>query len=286
MKFGRVEQPEIVDFTLPEDQAGTTRILNSSGIKQKLDLYVGCAKWNRQELRNFYPRGVRNDLNYYSEKFNAIELNATFYRIFPREQFEKWSEMVGDDFRFFPKIVQQVSHLRRLNDMAYPALDAFLEATTGFGAKLGTIFLQLHPNFGPKNWDRVVRFIEYWPAELDLAVEFRHKDWYTDRAVSRELYVLMENHRVANIITDTAGRRDLLHMRLTSDEAFIRFVGANHKVDYSRLDQWAVRLKSWREAGLSRIHFFVHQNTERESPFLASYFLQKLRGQLHIQGPD
>ena len=51
----------------------------------------------------------------------------------------------------------------------------------------------------------------------------------------------------ANIIVDTAGRRDMLHMRLTTPSAFIRYVGANHPSDYTRLDDWVERIENWVE---------------------------------------
>lgn len=77
-------------------------------------------------------------------------------------------------------MTNEVSHLRRMNDKALEAADRYLEVTALLGEKLGTIFLQMHNNFGPKNWDRVVRFVEYWPKEFPLAMEFRHTDWFTD----------------------------------------------------------------------------------------------------------
>ena len=276
MKFGRVDHPELIDFTLPQDHPDTLRVLGGVTDQGRAELRIGCAKWNRQELRNFYPRGTRNELEYYSSQFNAIELNATFYRIFPLEQYRTWNRQSAPGFRFFPKVVQQVSHLRRLNDMAYPALENYLESTVNFGEKLGTIFLQMHPNFGPKNWDRVERFVMNWPSEFRLAVEFRHPDWFADETIAGELFELLEAHRMANIITDTAGRRDLLHMRLTNDEAFVRFVGANHPSDYQRLNDWVERLDGWRHAGLKYLHFFIHQNMEQESPMLAAHFIERL----------
>ncbi len=276
MKFGKVEQPELIDFSLPPDHQETAVVLGNQATEKPLSVCVGCAKWNKQDLKNFYPQGTKEELPYYASQFNSIELNATFYRIFPTEQYDSWYASVPDSFRFFPKVVQNVSHLRRLNDMAYPALENYLSATAGFRDKLGTIFLQMHPNFGPKNWDRVVRLVEYWPGEFPLALEFRHTDWFNDPAVAGELYYLLDENKIANIITDTAGRRDILHMRLTNDEAFVRFVGANHKSDYSRLDEWVDRLQLWQQQGLRKVHFFVHQNMEKESPLLAAYFIQKL----------
>ena len=198
-------------------------------------------------------------------------------------QYESWHQSVPEDFRFFPKMVQNVSHLRRLNDMAYPNLENFLLATAGFQDKLGTIFIQMHPNFGPKNWDRVVRFIEYWPKEFSLALEFRHADWYNDPKVSEELFHLLQVNGMANILTDTPGRRDMLHMRLTNDEAFIRFVAANHTCDYDRIDDWLVRLQQWHSRGLRKVSFFVHQQMTRDSSLLATYLVQELNNAFGLQ---
>lgn len=68
----------------------------------------------------------------------------------------------------------------------------------------------------------------------------------------------------------------MLHMRLTSPVAFVRYVGANHESDYTRLDDWLERIKKWRAEGLQSLYFFVHQNVEKESPLLSAYFIEKL----------
>ncbi|MGW9686222.1 DUF72 domain-containing protein [Flagellimonas sp. 2504JD1-5] len=276
MKFGKVEHPELIDFTIPKDHPDTAVVLSKNKAPDKTNIYVGCAKWNRQDLKNFYPRGTKDELVYYSSQFNSIELNATFYRIFPAEQYQKWYDKTPEGFKFFPKMTQDVSHLRRLNDKVYEIADRYLEVTSLLKEKLGTIFLQMHNNFGPKNWDRVVRFVEYWPKEFPLALEFRHTDWFNDEKVAQELYHLLEENNMANVLVDTAGRRDLMHMRLTNNEAFVRYVGANHKSDYPRLDEWIDRLSQWKNMGLRNIHFFVHQNLELESPLLSAHFIEKL----------
>ncbi|MGB3149399.1 MAG: DUF72 domain-containing protein [Maribacter sp.] len=281
MKFGKVEQPELIDFSLPKDHPETEVLLSGLKVKSPLKIHVGCAKWNKQDLKNFYPRSIKDELAYYSTQFNSIELNATFYRIFPSETYKKWNEKTPDDFMFFPKIVQNVSHLRRLNDQAYPILDQYLTNTANLKGKLGTLFLQMHNNFAPKDWDRVVRFVERWPKEFRLAVEFRHTDWFNDKKVAQELYHLLEENNIANILVDTAGRRDIMHMRLTNDESFIRYVGANHPSDYKRLDDWVTRLEEWKAKGLKKINFFVHQNMELESPLLSVHFIKKLNERLN-----
>lgn len=85
---------------------------------------------------------------------------------------------------------------------------------------------------------------------------------------------LFEKYSITNIIVDTAGRRNLLHMRLTTDTAFIRYVGANAESDYTRLDDWIERLKIWKKEGLENLYFFVHQNIEKASPLLSAYFIE------------
>jgi len=280
MKFGKVEHPEHIDFTLPPDHLDTEPLLGTINTENPVSVYVGCAKWNRQDLKGFYPRGTKDELVYYAKQFNSIELNATFYRLFPAEQFQKWYDKTPTGFKFFPKLSQDISHLRRLNEKVYPFVDAYLDAASNLKEKLGTIFLQMHNNFGPKNWDRVVRFVEYWPKEFPLALEFRHTDWFNDPKVSQELYHLLQENKMANVLVDTAGRRDMLHMRLTNDEAFIRYVGANHESDYGRLMDWSKRLKQWYSKGLRKIHFFVHQNLEVESPLLSAYFIDTVNANL------
>ncbi len=279
MQFGKVDHPAEIDFTLPQDHKGTSKILKKTN-SNTLSIYVGCAKWNKQDLKGFYPRGTKDELEYYSRQFNSIELNATFYRIFPEDQFKKWYDKTPDGFKFFPKLVQNISHFKRLNEDVYPYVDAYLTNAIHLKEKLGTIFLQLHSNFGPKNFERVIQFVEKWPKSIRLAVEFRHTDWFNDTTIAQELYALLEQNDVTNIITDTAGRRDLLHMRLTNDEAFIRYVGANHQTDYTRLDDWVQRLKTWKADGINQIHFFVHQNIEKESPLLSKYFIEQLNNHL------
>ena len=282
MKFGSVTNPEDIDFTLPEDHKDTKRVLNLVKDDNEPEIYVGCAKWNRVDLKGFYPRGTKDELEYYSSQFNSIELNATFYRIFPPEQFKKWREKTPSNFKFFPKLNQEISHWKRLNEVK-EVVDNYLYSAINLEEKLGTIFLQMHNNFAPKDFNRVVNFIEDWPKEIPLAVEFRHTDWYNDPTVSEELFQLLETNNISNVIVDTAGRRDLMHMRLTNPTAFVRYVGANHPTDYTRLDDWIKRLKTWKTQGIKEIDFFIHQNIEKESPLLSAYFIKQLNAELGAQ---
>ncbi len=279
MKFGSVDNPEDIDFTLPADHVDTIRVLQKKP-SDKTNIFVGCAKWNKADLKGFYPRGTKDELEYYSRQFNSIELNATFYRIFPPEQFSKWYDKTPDNFRFFPKLSQEISHWKRLNEDINPVVDNYLASAINLKEKLGCVFLQMHSNFAPKDFDRVVNFAESWPKEVPLAIEFRHTNWYNDKAIAEDLYQLFEENNISNIIVDSAGRRDIMHMRLTNSRAFVRYVGANHQSDYTRLDDWVERLKIWKDNGIENINFFVHQNIEKESPLLSAYLIKQLNSEL------
>ena len=274
MKFGKVDDPENIDFTLPKDPPGTKKVLTKHKNSSPPNLYVGCAKWNKADLKGFYPRGTKDELAYYSTQFNSIELNATFYRIFPADTFAGWYEKTPDDFRFFPKFFQGVSHWKRLQDCE-ETLNEYILNSSNLKEKLEMPFVQLPDNFGPKNMDRLEPFFKMLPKDIKPAIEFRHTDWFNDEDVAEELYNILEKHNITNAIVDTAGRRDLLHMRLTTPTAFIRYNGANHESDYTRLDDWIDRMETWIGQGLQNIYFFVHQNIEKASPLLSAHFIKK-----------
>ncbi|WP_297983160.1 DUF72 domain-containing protein [uncultured Chryseobacterium sp.] len=274
MKFGQVEDPSKIDFTLPKDNSHTKEILKKSKAKN-MDISIGCAKWNKTDLKGFYPKGTKDELTYYATQFNSIELNATFYGMPSPDQVVTWKEKTPSDFKFFPKITNTVSHFRRLLNID-DVVTQFATAVMNFDEKLGMVFLQLHDNFKPKDYERLESFIKKWPKEVPLAVELRNNEWFADEEIFEKTCQLFEENKIANIIVDTAGRRDMLHMRLTTPVAFIRYVGANAESDYERLDDWLERIKKWKSEGLEKLYFFVHQNVEKASPLLSAYFIEKM----------
>ncbi len=276
MKFGQVADPSIIDFTLPKDHPKTKEILekNKNGLQ---NISIGCAKWNKTDLKGFYPKGTKDELTYYATQFNSIELNATFYSLPSPEQVLTWKDKTPESFKFFPKITNTVSHFRRLINVD-DVVTQYATSMLNFGDQLGMVFLQLHDNFKPKDFDRVEKFVKSWPREIPLAIEVRSAEWFEEENFDKFCQLLGENN-ITNIIVDTAGRRDMLHMRLTTDSAFIRYVGANADSDYARLDDWLERIKIWKKEGLKNLYFFVHQNVEKASPLLSAYFIEKLNAE-------
>lgn len=281
MKFGKVANPEEIDFTIPADHPATKGVFASEKAKE-MEVWVGCAKWNSKDLKGFYPKGVKakDELRYYSTQFNCIELNATFYKRYWENTYTGWHDGVEDNFKFFPKFNQGVTHYSRLKEVEQRC-EEFAENIVFLKGKLGVPLLQMHDNFGAKDYERVENFAEnVWTCGIPIAMEFRRSEWHTDPDISERLYALMEKHAITNVLVDTAGRRDLMHMRLTTPTPFIRWVGANHASDYTRLDDWVERLAKWKKQGMRKLYFFVHQNVEQESPLLSQYFIEKLNKKL------
>ena len=275
MKFGQVSDPSIIDFSIPKTAPETIKLLNANRSDKPMEVFVGCAKWNKTDLKGFYPKGTKDELAYYSSQFNSIELNATFYSSPSKEQVETWKEKTPADFKFFPKIPQSISHFGRLLNSDEKVRD-FVDATLRFDEKLGMAFLQMHDNYKPKDFARLKNFLWNFPKEYPLALEVRNADWFSNPETSQNLYKLLIETGTTNVLVDTAGRRDMMHMRLTTPTAFVRYVGANAASDYTRLDEWIDTLVQWKEEGLQNLYFFIHQNVEEASPLLAAHFIERL----------
>lgn len=283
MEFGRVETHLLqeVDFTLPPDTALTTQTLASVKDKKPLDVYVGCAKWGRKEwVGKIYPPKTKdaNFLDEYVKHFDSIELNATFYNVYPPETIAKWADKasVNPHFKFCPKFSQSISHIRRLKN-AEEVTTQFYNGVMAFGDKLGPLFLQLSDNFTPKSYPELKAYLEHLPQDVPVFVEVRHKEWFNTAGQDNDIFKLLHDLQMGAVITDASGRRDCVHMNLPTPHAFIRFVGNSlDKTDFTRVDEWVARIKQWANQGLQSVWFFMHQHDERYSPELADYVIEEL----------
>ncbi|MDR3680806.1 MAG: DUF72 domain-containing protein [Flavipsychrobacter sp.] len=280
MDFGRLPENELnkIDFRLPPDPKVTMDILAAG--KGNTKFYIGCAKWGRKDwVGKLYPKGTKEKdfFKVYAEQFNAIEFNGFFYNLHPAEQVRKWKSIVTKDFLFCPKFTQSITHYKRLKDTEYD-VDQYLSVISEFGNNLGPIFLMPHPNMSLKQLDTIEQFIIDIPHDVDLFLELRSPDWYSNKeGYNTDLYTFLKKQKRGTVITDAAGRRDCVHMHLSTPETFIRFVGNGlHPTDYTRIDEWVERIGKWMGEGLETCYFFMHQHDELHSPELIKYFIQKM----------
>ncbi|MFT2011187.1 DUF72 domain-containing protein [Pontibacter sp. 13R65] len=292
MDFGKLADISKVDFSLPPDHPDTIATLqhNATSGTGAPAIFIGLPVWvNKAWAGQIYPASMRekDSLHWYGKQFNTIELNSTHYHIPSPDTIDRWRHTVPQGFRFCPKFPQLISHeaqLRRTQDLTA----TFCEAIAGLEEKLGASFLQLPPLFGPRQLSDLEALVQFVPESVPLAVELRHPDWFKSQAAAQELYEVLEKYRVSTVLTDVAGRRDMLHMRLTTPVAMVRFVGNGlHPTDYSRIDAWVERLQHWLEAGLQQLYFFVHEPDNTVAPDLAMYLIEKLNTvcKLHIKSP-
>lgn len=301
MEFGRVKDIRGFDLALPPDDPATSRILRGAGRETGpgtdpgpgagksggLDVLLGLALWNDNEMaRLLCPAGTPRNrrLHCYSRQFNAIELNTSGYGLAPANV-RTWAAQTPPGFRFLPKAPRDVTHgpdLTRAHDL----YEEFGRAALGFGDRLGTVLMQFPESFGPSRFRELESFLRVNAFLLPLAVEMRNRDWFMQRGPREAWFALMEELGIAAAITDTPGRRDAVHMRLTSRQAFIRFSGHDRsEPDLLRIRDWAGRLKVWMDQGLERLHLTFHHVPDYVSAEWAADFIRELNLALDLDLP-
>lgn len=267
MDFGRVDYNELdkVDFTLPGEPASNARVLAKGD--GSFDFRFGASKWSRKDwVGSLYPKGTTEDrfLDEYVKRFNYIELGATFYNIPQPDQLALWGKKAeGHDIIFNIKMSRQITHVKRFKD-CNSDLTAFFNAIPHFGSQLGRIWMQTSDNLPLKGMFDILNVLQSLPSQYQYFIEFRSKELFGDIEFLKDLTDLLSAKDIGFIITDTAGRRDAVHMALTVPETMIRFIGnGSHQSEISRLKDWIVRIKYWRDSGIEKVYFCYDQHEDK-----------------------
>ena len=160
---------------------------------------IGIAGWaiRREHSGRFDPVG--SHLQRYATLFNCVEINSCFYRPHRRTTYERWSDSVPDDFRFAVKLPKVITHELRLVDALAP-LEQFLNETSGLGAKLGPVLVQLPPSFAYDDGAAQSFFTSLRDRyNGDVVLEPRHETWFTTRVEE-----FLREKRVARVAADPA----------------------------------------------------------------------------------
>lgn len=289
MTFGRLDNIETVDFSLPPTHPATIDLLQNSISNLPFQIYIGAPVMpDKQFIGVLFPKGTKEKdfFRLYAKHYNCLELNATHYNIPPLAWIQKWTEETPQGFKFYPKMLQRISHAANL--LAQPQLVAtFCETMAAFGEKLGTVFMQLPPHFRPSRQNELLAFAAQFPDNIPLSIEFRAEEWFADKKIWNDTCEALESLGVGTVLTDVAGRRDILHQRLTTPQAMIRFVCENgHPSDYQRLSAWAKTWVEWEKLGMKEAQMFIHASERSALIPLAFHFISEWNtlSSMHIQG--
>jgi uncharacterized protein YecE (DUF72 family) len=241
-----------------------------------MPVLVGTSGWQYRSWRGtFYPRSLAQGrwLDYYSQRFAAVEVNNSFYRLPEAHTFEDWARRTPHDFTMAVKLSRYVTHVRRLREPAGP-IERFAERARLLGSKLGPVLIQLPPTLGADH-DRLEEVLEALQAvqalqvvqvlptlhvlggHAKVTVEFRHQSWFTERT-----YELLARYGAALCLADRPGWRTPLVR--TADWTYLRLHegAASPRPCYGRtaLDSWARRLAQvWTDD--SQVFVFFNNDT-------------------------
>jgi uncharacterized protein YecE (DUF72 family) len=166
------------------------------------EIHVGCAGWNIPKQHSAFFDSAGSHLERYAQRFNAVEINSSFYRPHLPATYARWAAATPDDFWFSVKAPRTITHARRLANPAEP-LDRFLGEVEQLGAKLGPLLIQLPPSLAFTSSVAGAFFtILRERFDGDVACEPRHPSWF-----SAEADRLLAEFRVAGVAADPAVAR-------------------------------------------------------------------------------
>lgn len=279
MDFGSVPHLDGIDFALAPEDPRTQAVLAAAPRALHPRFSLGVTGYSmRPWVGTVYPRGTPPEkyLEAYGRQFNAIELNATAYRLPDDDTIARWIEAVPAHFRFAPKFPQETGHSPDLAARVELARE-FATRVSKLGERLGRTFLQLGPSVSPASLEGLRTLLDALPEGFPVAVEFRHPGWFRGRRLIPAAFDLLAERRQAAVITDVAGRRDVSHASLPCPALFVRFVGNDlDPSDFTRLDAWARRIGEWASSGLSEVSFFVHEPENLRAPEASNAFVDRL----------
>jgi uncharacterized protein YecE (DUF72 family) len=199
-------------------------------------------------------------LNHYTEVFDTVELNNTFYKLPVQTSLETWRDSTPPHFHFAVKGSRFLTHMKKLKD-AEDGLNRFLGAVEVLEPKLGPILFQLPPRWD-LNFDRLAAFLAILPPYRRCAFEFRNFSWDTP-----QIYDLLARYNAGYCIFDLAGYAS--PVTVTADFAYIRLHGPGGKYQGSysdqALEQWASKVVEW-SSQLTAVYVYFDNDDSGYAP--------------------
>ena len=185
----------------------------------------------------YYPDRLprKNWLSYYSQEFNALELNSTYYALPRKSVIESLAIKTGEGFLFSVKANQEMTHVRQQGADIFKAFTNILQPLVEAG-KLGCVLAQFPYSFNctAVNRDYLARCRDYLSG-LPLVVEFRNAAWLNEDTLG-----WMRANNVGFCCVDEPQLPKLLPpvAEVTGDVAYIRFHGRNAARWWQHEEAW------------------------------------------------
>ncbi len=224
---------------------------------------VGTSGFSYDAWRgSFYPEGLKPAarLAYYATRLDCVEINNTFYRMPQAALLEKWRDEVPVDFVFVLKAPQRITHVKRLQATAREDVAYLLDQARGLGPRLGPLLFQTPP-FLKKDAGRLREFLDFLPAGVRAAFEFRNPTWE-----DAEIRGVLAEKGAALCLADT-DEAEPPALQATGRFGYLRLRRSEY--DAGALCRWAeaVKAQPWDEAFV----FFKHED-EGKGPAFAQAF--------------
>jgi uncharacterized protein YecE (DUF72 family) len=208
-------------------------------------VHIGTSGWHYKHwLGRFHPEKLPSArmLEFYSQHFDTVELNTTFYGLPPLGGLASWREGSAKEFCFAAKGSRFITHMKKLKDPEL-AIERYFERVDRLRPKLGPIVFQLPPHW-EADAERLAVFLRALPNRHRYAFELRDPSWHT-----AAIRTLLRKHNAAFCIFEIGGFRS--EFPITADFTYVRLHGPDgaYQGSYSRdqLKAWADRIARWRE---------------------------------------
>ena len=207
---------------------------------EQAKIYIGTSGWSYPKGEGtwtgyFYPRGKINELEYYSQFFDTVEVNSSFYRPPNPGYVYNWARRVPEGFLFTVKLWQKFTHPKMYKEatgeeavISQKDVDMFkngIEPLVRYG-KLGALLAQFPPSFKNDSFgQQILGAVGKTFSEYRLAVELRHRSWSDDENTAR---FLKENNIAWVQIDEPKFKTSIAaEVPITADMAYFRFHGRN-----------------------------------------------------------
>jgi uncharacterized protein YecE (DUF72 family) len=186
-------------------------------VKDMGQVFIGSMGWSYKQWELYKGWKAADYLDIYSQSFNSVEINNTFYSI-PRESsMIDWASKVPDGFRFAIKFPRTISHSAGL-EPDQGRLEAFFSRVQLMEDKAGPLLIQFPPILKPDSIGKLEAFLDRLPLIYRYAIEFRHKDWFNE-----ETYKLLRDNNVALVNVEHPWQES--SQEQTADFSYIRLEG-------------------------------------------------------------